>query len=193
MWKNRVVDWAFVELNNDISFRPNVMPNIPQSLNPSKFGLRLNYREGAPLAGFDQLSESEWFSKTGKSTGMTSGVCNGVKMSCHWNDQDRERFDMEGKEFPVNPEVTEEFVILDQAGENIQTDFAQPGDSGSVLVDRFGCVPGLLYGVMYIYAGINLTTYAGLAMTMPDVLETIKLKTQDTKAQESKHAVLELP
>ena len=61
MWKNRVVDWAFVKLNSDIPFRPNVMPNIPLSLDPSKFGLRLNYREGGPLAGFDQLKENEWY------------------------------------------------------------------------------------------------------------------------------------
>lgn len=33
---------------------------------------------------------------------------------------------------------------------------------------------------MYTYAGIDLTTYAGVAMTMPDVQETIKLKTQET-------------
>ena len=50
---------------------------------------------------------------------------------------------MEGKEFIVKSEVTEEFVILGQAGDNIQADFAQPGDSGSVLVDRFGRVYGL--------------------------------------------------
>lgn len=52
------------------------------------------------------------------------------------------------------------------------------GDFGSFLIDRFGCVCGLLYGTTYTYAGINLTTYAGagLAMTMPDAMETIRLK-----------------
>lgn len=145
---------------------------------PHEFGHRLDYSEEAPVNGLDELKENECYCKTGKSTGMTSGVCNGVKMSCHWNDEDRKRYDLKGSKFLVKPEVIEEFVILDQAGDDIQTDFAQRGDSGFILVDRFGCVCGLLYGAMYTYAGITLTTYAGLAMTIPDILETIKLKTQ---------------
>ena len=192
IWKNRILDWAFIEID-DILFKPNIMPHIPQPLGPAKFGLRLNSKEGSPLTAFGQLEANEWYCKTGKSTGLTSGLCNGVRMSCHWNNTDRQRYDLQGDQVTVNPDITEEYVILDQAGDHIQTDFAQPGDSGSTLIDRFGNVCGLLYGATYTYSGINLTTYAGLAMTMPDMLETVQLKTRNGNSQEPKHAVLELP
>ena len=201
MRNNRVVDWVFVRWSKRWQFFPtniqcrtmcreptfgwarriqlilltNAMPNIPQFLNPYKFGLRLNYREGAPLNGLDELKENEWYCKPGKLTGIASGVCNGVKMSCHWNDKDRQRYDLQGQW--VHCQVKSHWRIC-QTGDHIQTDFAQPGDSGSILIDRFGHVCGLLYGATYTYAGINSTTYAGLAMTMPDVLETMKLKIQ---------------
>ena len=44
-----------------------------------------------------------------------------------------------------------------------------------------------------MYFGINLTTYAGFAVTMPDMLETVQLKAHNGNSQEPKHAVLELP
>lgn len=65
----------------------------------------------------DELKKNEWYFKPVKSTGLARGVCNEAKMSCHWNDKDRRRYDLQGNEFIARPEVTEEFVILDQAGD----------------------------------------------------------------------------
>lgn len=96
---------------------------------------------------------------------------------------------MAGNEVIVKPEITGEFAILDQAGDHVQTDFGKQGDSGSVLIDRFGRVSGLLYGLTRTYAGINLTAYGGLAMTMHDAHETIKV---ETYSNDDRYAILEL-
>ncbi|OJJ79259.1 uncharacterized protein ASPGLDRAFT_137340 [Aspergillus glaucus CBS 516.65] len=186
MWNNRVGDWAFVQMFENITYQPFTFPTIPSPQKPSR---GLNYQEGMPLAGFGEMKANEWYFKVGKSTGLTSGVCNGVQVSCRWNAGDSVRHDMSGNQLIVEPKVTEEFVILSEVGDHVQTDFCKPGDSGSVLINRWGRVCGLLYGSTYTYAGIDLNVYAGLAMTMPDVKETIKLKSRNNDGQ---HAVLEL-
>lgn len=90
-------------------------------------------------------SPVEWqCGTTGLSTGPTSGICNGAKMSCQWNDTDRQCYGLQGNQFIYcQARIHREFVILDQAGDHVQTEYAQLGSSGSVLVDRFGCVSDL--------------------------------------------------
>lgn len=183
MWHNKVVDWAFVKMHDNVTHRPFTFPHIPLSHNPSRFKLGLNYNEGAPLVNFGDLKANEWYCKVGKSTGLTNGICNGVQVSCNWNAVDSVRYDMSGNEVIVNPKISEEYVILDQVGEYTQTDFCKPGDSGSVLLDRWGRICGLLYGSTHTYGGINLNVYAGLAMTFTDVQETLKIKTCDKDGQ----------
>ena len=61
--------------------------------------------------------------------------------------------------------ITEEFVILDQADGHIQTNFAQPGNTVSALIDKFGCVCGLLYGATYTYISIGSTSPSGMVLT----------------------------
>lgn len=187
IWNNRVIDWAFVKIDEGISFEPNVMPRVSKSIEASSYGFKFQYESGDPLTGFGVLTAGEWYCKVGKATGLTAGIWNGTKVSCHWNNRDRQRFDFQGNAGIVSPEVTEEYVVIDQPGDHAPRDFAHPGDSGSILIDRFGRVCGLLYGATYTYAGVTLPVYAGLAMTMSDVFETIKLKSHH------QDAVLELP
>ncbi|BCR91361.1 uncharacterized protein ACHE_70204A [Aspergillus chevalieri] len=157
MWNNRVADWAFVQMFDNVTPQPFTFPKIPSSQNPSKFKLGLNYNEGAPLAGFGDLKANEWYCKVGKPTGLIGGICKGVQVPCCWN-------------------AVEEYAIVDQVGDYTQTDLCKPGDSDSVLLDRRGRIRDLLYRFTYTYAGIDLNVYAGLAITMSDGKETIKIE-----------------
>ncbi|ODM15121.1 hypothetical protein SI65_09360 [Aspergillus cristatus] len=117
MWNNRVVDWAFVQMFDNVTHQPFTFPKIPSSQNPSKFKLGLNYNEGAPLAGFGDLKANEWYCKVGKSTGLIDDICKGVQVSCRWNAVDSVRYAMSGKEVIVDPKITGEYAILDQVGD----------------------------------------------------------------------------
>lgn len=61
--------------------------------------------------GFGVLTAGEWYYKVGKATGLTAGICNGTRVSCHWNNRDRQRFDFLGNKVIVSLEVTEHVVI----------------------------------------------------------------------------------
>lgn len=188
MWRNRVLDWAFVELLDNATYEPPTFPRLSDAQNPSRFGLALSYQEGAPLAGFGELQENEWYVKVGKATGITDGICNGVKTSCRWTTGDSVRYDLEGNKLLVDPKVTEEFVVLNEVMDQVQVGYCKPGDSGSVLLSRKGEICGLLYGSTHTYGGTGLNVYAGLAMTMPDVMETLKVR---SLGDDDRFAILE--
>ena len=96
---------------------------------------------------------------------------------------DSVRCDMSGKEVIVNPIITEEYVVLGQVGDYTQTDFCEPGDSSSVLMDRWGRICGLPYGFTSTYGGIDSNLYAGLAMTMSGIHGTVKIKSRGNDGQ----------
>jgi hypothetical protein len=84
--------------------------------------------------------------KIGHSTRLTDGVCDGIKMYCHWSDTERTRY-VNGNRIKVAPEVTEEYVVVSQRShQRLEQDWAsEPGDSGSLIIDNFGRICGLLY------------------------------------------------
>lgn len=103
MWNNRVADWAFVQMFDNVTPQPFTFPKIPSSQNPSKFKLGLNYNEGAPLAGFGDLKANEWYCKVGKPTGLIGGICKGVQVPCCWNAVGSVHYDMSGKRSYCRP------------------------------------------------------------------------------------------
>ncbi|OJJ45351.1 hypothetical protein ASPZODRAFT_133998 [Penicilliopsis zonata CBS 506.65] len=180
---NKMMDWAFVELSKDVEdkyFRPNQMFPVAANMMPRLFRRELGSLGGviAPggskLTEFGSLVEGQYCTKRGRTTDITAGICNGPKAFCNWSKSQLARYDHDGN--PIDPatESTEEFLILSKKANHPsfeQSSFTADGDSGSFVMDQFGTVTGLLFGrFKQGYA------YAGVASSMSDVQESIKLR-----------------
>lgn len=188
MLRNKVMDWAFVGLPSEfLKFhRPNTMFSVPLVQMPRMYDLRLTfhpYSEDWELTEFGALEKDGYYMKRGRTTDVTAGICNGALACCKWKPEDCVRYDHNGDRYQSLEITTEEFVILSKMNRHRdvrQISFAEQGDSGSFVIDRRGRVCGLLYagasgyygppGEEQMYAGV------GLAMNMPDVHHSIKLK-----------------
>lgn len=185
----RLVDWAFVELTDEAaesSFKPNIMFQVSAEHRPEEYNptLGLLLPEGRPLTEFGTLKKGGYYLKLGLSTGVTGGICHGALACCNWSGKDRQCYDHNGREFELSQEITEEYVIMSKArrqSEHQQSSFAGDGDSGSFVIDMEGNVCGLFYGaVSGLYGSPGKTHYyanAGLAMALPDLTNSIKLRT----------------
>ncbi|KAJ5575819.1 hypothetical protein N7535_002745 [Penicillium sp. DV-2018c] len=163
----RVIDWAFVELSKEAErecFRPNRMsaPAITvhrsQGMSVSDAVLDLSGHEFAAglscvmrIAFGDDMSMfidmqstpvtppsgSQISQTNGRTTYVTSAICNGAKAYCHWGPST----------------VSEEFIVTSQESnlDHNKRDFCREGDSGAFVLDRFGTVTGLLWGGLEHY------------------------------------------
>lgn len=98
--RKRIMDWAFVELaeSSQTLFKPNKMPTIPLSHGPRQYGVNVTVEALAslPLYSFGKISKGSYFLKSGRTTGVTAGICNGALATCNWSKEDRMRFDSKG-------------------------------------------------------------------------------------------------
>jgi len=183
LWNSCVQDWALIELDPDaIPFLtcPNKMPSIEPRNLPSAYGQGpVMVEAGTPLCDFGEIEPGMWYTRVGR-TSTHSGVANGVRACLNWVDVIR--YDFNGEPIKMSKWTTEEHLILNRRtrGEFTQMEFGLPGDSGSLLINRFGKICGLYYGTATSWLGPNgmevVNSNAGLAMTMADVIEGINLK-----------------
>lgn len=205
LYENKIHDWAFVELDDNTAtklFGPNPMLTLPPNHMPSVYGDFLDPSLFPAPETFGQLTEGEYYCKQGRTTGVTGGICNGVLTHCNCSGRQRARYDQFGNRVTM-PVSTEEYVIFSKkmrAAEHSQDSFCEPGDFGSFLIDSSGDVCGLLYGAFTGLSGPtgseNTYVNAGLAMSMPDVMKSVALRTvpKDTGGNPSgSPAILELP
>ncbi|RMJ27304.1 hypothetical protein PHISP_01818 [Aspergillus sp. HF37] len=210
LWQDRIHDWALVELSDETAaniFRPNYMPDVPRTHQPSEYGITPDIPTlPVVLDAFGQLHGGEYYLKQGRSTGITSGVSNGVLTYCNWSARDRGRYDDHGQPAQVQASrteasCTEEFVIFSKKAmsqAHTQSTFMAPGDSGSFVVNQHGEVCGLLYGgVTGLCGPPDEETYyanAGLAMSISDVKKSVALRTKSIDSDGNETcAALELP
>lgn len=163
---------------------------------PDAYGMKDNrYLPGDPpssIDGFSQLERGQWYFKVGRTTGITTGICHGTKIilntsGTHELTSVRTKYDGSGKcPGPTKPAgFSEEYLILNSkhgthAAE--QNGFCQTGDSGSLIINGRGEVAGLLFAMYSSQTGaLNQQEGwyhgAGIATTMPDVLESIAMRT----------------
>lgn len=186
VYRNRIHDWAFVELSDDTEtnlFGPNPIPTVPPHHMPSTYGIYQPISLLPEPEAFGTLTKGDYYFKQGRTTGVTGGICNGVLTHCNWSNANRARYDELGNPITM-PDTTEEHVIFskwENLSEIAQGPFCEPGDSGSFLIDLRGDVCGLVYGAFSALSsptGLgNTYVGAGLAMTMPDVMESLRLRT----------------
>ncbi|RMJ21402.1 hypothetical protein PHISP_07724 [Aspergillus sp. HF37] len=186
----RICDWAFVDIPaNSASwlFHANRMPHVPSNQAPWRYraGIGNPAPEGVELTEFGRLEKGQCFLKNGRTSRVTAGICNGARAVCNWTGKGRTRYDHNGKEVVLEQGTTEEYVIVSKTvdqPEREQAPFAKLGDSGSFVLDVEGHVCGLLYGSLDGLCGPpdtagNYYVGAGLVMDLPDLSESIRLKT----------------
>lgn len=185
----RFMDWAFIQPTETAArkfFGPNTMFPVPSNQMPYLYGANLGFPlpEETPLTEFGRLEKDRYYTKLGRSTGVTSGICHGALACCNWKEKYHIRYQHDGQQVEVSPNVTEEFVIVSKrqvGGDFQQSSFAESGDSGSFVVNVDGQVCGLLYGATsgtygppghsHVYAN------AGLATDLAELSNSIKLTT----------------
>lgn len=192
-----ILDWAFVE----------ALPSLQNFVGPKFPVNELPYRDDpqitakpylgsqaytAPTIGdppmvafeFGKIVKDGWYFKKGRTSSITSGICNGTE--CEINRTGEMRYTETGDLYKLGKNTTRELIILSyqkivdgvRQGE-FQDTFSLPGDSGSFVIDQFGAVCGILYGEHSGLCGPagREDREAGLVTSMDDVLASIAKKT----------------
>lgn len=191
--KKSIIDWAMVDYSNAQSLQvplnqlPDIEhPDLRDNLASSYMIGEADYdvtREAPRFAeGFGEIDMGRWYFKIGRTTGLTTGVCNGTKAEVQR--AERVRWDEGGNKVLLDCTTTRELVILgksNKASEGNAQYFSEVGDSGSFVFDKAGQVAGLMYGQLTGYLGPQdrnrIYVNAGLVTSMEEILASIKAKT----------------
>ncbi|KAL8825080.1 MAG: hypothetical protein Q9191_004630 [Dirinaria sp. TL-2023a] len=227
----KTLDYAFVETS---SIGNNRLPTDRDFGNrearPEELGIgALNLLLPEVCRSFTTIRPGRWYFKSGRTTGLTSGICNGVEAWIRPTAQHtlfdargavlkvrrfgrklqvdeetgRLKYDEKGKPMESEDEddvhYASEWVIVNATidGRTVknQQAFCDKGDSGSLLVDNYGRVAGILWGDVTGYCGPlgKRTIYsgAGLVNDIDDVKAS--LKTQLGWSQDANVDCLQLP
>lgn len=94
---------------------------------------------GEYIGGFSKIEKGSWYFKIGRTTGITTGICQVIEVDV--GRQVQVRYDRSGKKVILDKCTTRELVIMSLTGM-----FSEPGDSSSFVFNNLGDVAGLLYG-----------------------------------------------
>ncbi|OQD67232.1 hypothetical protein PENDEC_c041G01999 [Penicillium decumbens] len=170
----RMMDWAFVRVSEPGRkfFGPNLMFDIPEYAKTGKYIKNVvPWRPDTVIEELGALQDGQFCTKIGRTTGVTSGICNGPKAICNWGTT---RWNEHGDAMDLSTYRTEEFIVISKKlkdSEFQQSDFADRGDSGSFVLDELGVVNGLLFASV-----IHNHGFAGVVSSMADVIESIRQK-----------------
>lgn len=174
-----LMDWAFVEVSKEIEdeyFHRNEMFQIPDNIKPDLYKeiqRVLTLSAGFPIDTFGSLGLGEYCAKIGRTTDVTSGICHGAQPIGIWEDI-TVRFTHDGEEVLMKNKPSREYLIINKKlhdSDFQEACFANDGDSGSFILNEDGELTGILFG------GIKRQwAFGGIAMSMPDVLVSMKLK-----------------
>lgn len=196
---NRVLDWAFVETPAHIQSlfdarRGNLLPqsNALHGNDPEEYDCEPTYDPPEPEAfiqGFSKIEKGQWYFKIGRTTGLTTGVCNGTQTTFRLQGEPvhvlHDKAGMVQRTVKLDQDTVNEYVILNaKHGHRSafqQQTFCRSGDSGSLLIDAQGYIAGLVFGSLTGLCGpFNAESQyveAGLATDIRDVLASIAAKT----------------
>ena len=100
-----------------------------------------------PLTKLGELMPGSWYIRVSR-TSTQRGVSNGVRVCCSWQEEEETRYDGNGETVNIRQKITFEHIILNrktEGSEFCQVKFGLPGDSGSILIDRYDQACGLCY------------------------------------------------
>lgn len=178
---NRIADWAIVGLHTEPFHhqRSNLLNRMPDLLDNQRPTTEV-YNPGDVIHDFGDLIKDHWYCKSGRTTGVTTGTCNGISTYCNWPEDTPIRYAGDGKEASIQNGITEEWVITSESRSGTgwtQGLFCLAGDSGSGIINRRGQICGLLYGSAWGLCGNSPNQISGLCSTMSDIRRWIKEKT----------------
>ncbi|ODM19633.1 hypothetical protein SI65_04618 [Aspergillus cristatus] len=159
-------------------FSPNKMFAVPEVQFLSHYGAIADpVPPGFLIARFDSLRKGSSYTKLGRTTDVTSGLCNGSLAYSNWKEKSTIQYDYRGQSVDTT-NILEEFVVVSKKTSGKQATFSEDGDSGAFVLDHEGHVCGLLYGgVSDFYDRDEYFVNAGLVMNMPELINSMKLKT----------------
>ena len=197
-----IIDWAFVEVPEAVI---RSSPLAFSSLNklPSITELELEFKElgryevayggsrnpDRPFYAddFGSIEPGQWYFKSGRTSGITAGLCNGIEADINREGQGY-RFLQSDLSHAMARKCTREFIILSfKSSKDVyvhemeqvrQSEFSEPGDSGSFVINGDGYVCGLLYGEHTGLCGQRDDLGAGLVTSMDEVRASIAFKTR---------------
>ena len=186
------LDWAFVEIDGkcwDSIQNMNALPTEDKfcsliARRAFEIGVDgLNYANtdpDKPIAGFGAMVKNQWYFKTGRTSNLTSGMCNGTKMDVNLAGV-RTCYDSKGHpQKTVYTEYTTDWVIVNGDIDRFrkQMEFSMSGDSGSLIIDVDGNCAGLLFGSIHGHVGNTSYIHTGLVTDISSVMRSIKTKTR---------------
>ena len=202
-----LLDWAFVQLDPKLSMSSfnNILPPSSHSSirghQPSDYDVEDNEYvvrdDHTSPRGLGIMEKGRWCFKLGRTSEITTGVCNGVEMDLN-RTEELTFYDDNGR--PIAPNVTatapyvrtREFVVLAQTRaaqgnevQDVQGAFCLPGDSGSFVFNSGREACGLMYGNFMGYVGRQtdrfdagrLSCFMGLVTSMDMVKQHILKRT----------------
>jgi hypothetical protein len=93
--------WALIELTDEVFMNDernlvNKLPMVHWTEQPlDEYGnsrKMLLFGEGYPLLEFGPLIPGKWYCKTGRTSDITGGTCNGVLAYCNWSAAGRQHW-----------------------------------------------------------------------------------------------------
>ncbi|KAL8709508.1 MAG: hypothetical protein Q9220_005750 [cf. Caloplaca sp. 1 TL-2023] len=190
--RNRIMNWAFVSCSGTSG----LVDGTYQNLYDPEFGNRIpteKEMEPAPdkyfngyswehmyipcednqMRGFGRIKPDRWYFKTGRSTGLTAGICNGIETYINL-EETYYQHDDQGKIINTSSDYAEEWVILnahadrhyftsDSASRWDKKTFCDEGDCGSLVIDYQGRPSGMIFGALNGFVGpdIPVIQYTG--------------------------------
>lgn len=130
---------------------------------------------------FDMIEEGRWYFKMGRTTGITCGICHGIRLDVQRAGQIR--WDSDGSQVDHDSVTTRELIIMseDSISNGVAASFSMPGDSVSFVFDARGQIAGLMYGNFSGLVGPadNMRQHinSGLVTSMDEIIRSIESKT----------------
>ncbi|MCJ1403246.1 hypothetical protein MMC11_006469 [Xylographa trunciseda] len=135
---------------------------------------------------FGSIELGKWYFKIGRTSGITAGLCHGIQTDIREGQGYRNL--QSDHPYAMGRKCTRELIVLsydadfdryvDDLERVRQSNFSEPGDSGSFIIDGDGDVCGLLYGEHTGLCGRRDDCVAGLVTSMDEVRASIAFKTR---------------
>lgn len=147
----RRLDWALIA--SPSTFKPNKPPSKSHfKFSPKRLPAPpelYKQNEGSKVRHIGRAKKDDWVTKLGRSTGITSGRVNSMRRTVYWEE---------------HQETTFETEILSSF-----EDFAQPGDSGSMVLNTDGELVGLVFATDAFAREFDVTFMTPIHLIQQDV------------------------
>ena len=193
--ERQILDWAFVEITENLVWScvpgMNVLPTYMafrsitarHDLGQPAADMYSNMDLQLALEEYTEVIQGNWYFKIGSTTGLTSGIFNGVQLTVnmtHGTCDNARSFKSPHHRTSSAYIILNGSLMRDDEG---QQDSCQRGDSGSLLVNSSGHCAGVAYGTVQNYTSpLNMSwsngSHVGIGMvtSMGPILKSVHIQ-----------------